>query len=242
MIAKNKINNLNKQFLNLTIEERIIEAHKIFGDKLIFASSLGAEDQIITHYIATNCLEVRIITLDTGRLFPETYKLMDATRKQYNKTIEVVFPDYQNVEAMVNKHGVNLFYESVELRKLCCKVRKIEPLKRVLNDYDAWITGLRREQSITRTNTQLVEWDETFGLIKINPLLDLTERDMWGLIAMHTIPYNSLHDKNFPSIGCQPCTRAVNPGEDIRSGRWWWEKPEHKECGLHLKDTPDSKQ
>ncbi len=220
----------------LPLEERIKTIYSTFGNELVFASSMGAEDQVITDVIVKHCPEIRIITLDTGRLFPETYKLIDTTRQRYGKEIEVFFPDYKEVESMVRQHGINLFYHSIENRKLCCRIRKIEPLKRALEGAAAWITGLRREQSVTRIENHLAEWDGSFGLIKINPLIDWTEKQVWDYIVANNVPYNSLHDKHFPSIGCQPCTRAVLPGEDIRAGRWWWENPEQKECGLHWKN------
>jgi phosphoadenosine phosphosulfate reductase len=151
--------------------------------------------------------------------------------------MEVFFPDYRQVEEMVREKGMNLFYESVENRKLCCHIRKIEPLKRALRDMDAWITGIRKDQTINRFTTQMVEWDETHNLVKINPLYRWTEKMVWDYIHDNNIPYNELHDQGFPSIGCQPCTRAVAPGEDSRAGRWWWEDQGHKECGLHVKDS-----
>ena len=175
----------------------------------------------------------RIFTLDTGRCFPETYSLIERTNERYGIKLEVYFPDYQNVQKMIAEHGVNLFYGSVELRHLCCNVRKIEPLQRALKGLKVWICGLRREQSITRKDMQLVEWDANNGLVKLNPLIHWTEDEVKAYVKQHSVPYNKLHDKGFPSIGCQPCTRAVEPGEDIRSGRWWWENPEHRECGLH---------
>jgi phosphoadenosine phosphosulfate reductase len=175
----------------------------------------------------------RIFTLDTGRLFPETYSLVDTTRLRYGIDIRVFFPRHEAVEEMTSTHGVNLFYESIERRKLCCRVRKLEPLSRAFEGLDAWICGLRREQSVTRTGAETVEWDEANGIVKISPLIDWTEAQVWNYIRAHNVPYNPLHDHGYPSIGCQPCTRAVEPGADARSGRWWWESPEHRECGLH---------
>lgn len=183
--------------------------------------------------IVKACPEMRIFTLDTGRLYQEVYDLLDKTQARYSHKIEVYFPDTAAVEQMVNEHGINLFYDSVEKRKLCCHIRKTQPLKRALKGCKAWVTGLRKEQSVTRTNLQTVEWDELNGLIKINPLLDWTEKQLRDFIDQHHIPYNPLHDQGFPSIGCQPCTRAIQPGEDVRAGRWWWERPDQKECGLH---------
>ncbi|HLP05479.1 MAG TPA: phosphoadenylyl-sulfate reductase [Paludibacter sp.] len=204
-----------------------------YKGKIALSSSLSIEDQVLTDMVAKIDKETRIFTLDTGRLFPETYSLVDATNKKYGIAIEVFFPDHAKVEGMVKENGVNLFYDSVEKRKQCCRVRKLEPLKRAFNGLEVWICGLRQEQSITRMNTKAVEWDEANGLVKINPLIHWLEKDVWDYIKTHGVPYNELHEKGFPSIGCQPCTRAVKPGEDLRAGRWWWEEPEHKECGLH---------
>ncbi len=220
-------------------EELLKYVLKRFGDKIAFASSFGAEDQVLTDMICRISSNARIFTLDTGRLHEATYKVAEATRKKYNVGIKVLFPDYQQVEKMVGKHGFNLFYDSVENRKLCCQVRKTEPLKRDLSTLDAWICGLRKEQSLTRCDINAVEWDKAFGLIKICPLINWSEKDVWKYIRDNDIPYNELHDRGFPSIGCEPCTRAICIGEDIRAGRWWWELPEHKECGLHAKRAPD---
>jgi len=206
-----------------------------FEGKLAFSTSMGAEDQVIMQMIATIYKSANVFTLDTGRLFPETYDLIDLTSKKYGVNIRMMFPDAAHVEEMVNSKGINLFYESIENRKLCCHIRKIEPLKRAFEGLDAWICGLRREQSVTRKDLQLVEWDESNGLIKVNPLIDWTETQVWDYIKANHIPYNKLHDQGFPSIGCQPCTRAILPGEDVRAGRWWWENPESRECGLHKK-------
>lgn len=204
------------------------------------ASSLGAEDQVLTHLIAHNAPRIPIFTLDTGRLFRETYELIERTRERYNVRLAVYFPEAQDVEEMVHEHGPNLFYTSVERRKLCCNVRKVRPLKRALAGKKAWITGLRQEQSVTRTGVQAVEWDEGNGLYKLSPLVDWSEDRVWTFIREHDVPYHPLHDKGYPSIGCAPCTRAVKPGESARSGRWWWEAPEHRECGLHSGDNAGS--
>lgn len=208
-----------------------------FENKICLSSSMGPEDQVLMHMLIKINPQFRIITLDTGRLFPETLNLIHKTNKDYNTNMDVLFPDYKQVEKMVREKGMNLFYESVENRKLCCHIRKIEPLKRALRDMDAWITGIRKDQTLNRFNTQMVEWDETHNIVKINPLYRWTEKMVWDYIHANNIPYNELHDKGFPSIGCQPCTRAVAPGEDTRAGRWWWEDQGHKECGLHVKET-----
>ncbi|MFC1467276.1 phosphoadenylyl-sulfate reductase [Verrucomicrobiota bacterium] len=200
----------------------------------LFASSLGQEDQVITDLIARYEIALPIITLDTGRLFPETYDLLAETEKRYGLKVRVLFPDATEVEEMVDEHGVNLFRESIENRKLCCGVRKIHPLRRALAEADGWVCGLRRDQGTTRTNLQVVEWDEGNGIVKLNPLYDWSLEQVQDYIRENDVPYNPLHDKGFISIGCASCTRAVQPGEDIRAGRWWWERPEQKECGLHF--------
>lgn len=224
---------LNTHLNSLKPEEMLRYCSEVFGQKLAFASSFGLEDQVITHMIASQNLNIKIFTLDTGRIFPETYDLIERTNSRYKIKIGIVFPDASEVEAMVMEHGINLFYNSIEHRKLCCHIRKTKPLSKMLNGLEAWITGLRKEQSITRTDLDNAVWDSINNLIKINPLIYWSERDVKDYIEQNNIPYNPLHDKGFPSIGCQPCTRAVVAGEDIRSGRWWWEQPEHKECGLH---------
>ena len=232
-----KIEGLNERFARSTPEEVLAYFLKRYGGRIALSSSLGLEDQVLTDMVCKvgSAVKVtpRIFTLDTGRLFPETYSLIDRTNMKYGVRIEVFFPDARQVEEMVALDGVNLFYESEDKRKKCCHVRKLEPLARAFKGLDAWICGLRREQSVTRRDMQLIEWDAPNGLIKINPLIDWTERQVREYVAEHGVPYNPLHDKGFPSIGCQPCTRAVKEGEDIRAGRWWWESPDHKECGLH---------
>lgn len=230
------IDRINEHLAGKSPQEVIAWFLNDFEGNVAFSTSLGAEDQAITKMIADIDKTAHIFTLDTGRLFPETYDLMDRTAKKYDITIRVMFPDAARVEEMVNSKGINLFYDSVENRKLCCHIRKIEPLKRAFKGMDAWICGLRREQSVTRKDMKLVEWDENNSLLKVNPLIDWTEAHLWEYIKQNHIPYNPLHDKGFPSIGCQPCTRAIMPGEDVRAGRWWWENPETRECGLHKRD------
>lgn len=224
---------LNKEFEGKTAEEILAFFVKKHKGKITLANSMGAEDQILTHMLVSIDPDVPIFTLDTGRMFPETYDLINKTNEHYNIKLQVYFPEKERVEEMVNFRGINLFFDSVENRKLCCHIRKIEPLKRALQGIDVWITGLRREQSVTRFGTHIVEWDEGNDLIKLNPLAGWTEKQVWDYIYEHKVPYHVLHKKGFPSIGCQPCTRAVKAGDDIRAGRWWWEKPESKECGLH---------
>jgi phosphoadenosine phosphosulfate reductase len=206
-----------------------------FGERIAFATSFGAEDQVITHLLSKLEKRVQIFTLDTGRLHQETYNIMEQTRKHYGINIKVLVPDTRVLEKLLSDNGPNLFYESVELRKRCCYVRKVEPLRRKLAELDAWICGLRREQAITRNTLERIEWDEANGLVKINPLADWTNEKLWEFIRENHIPYNVLHDRGYPSIGCAPCTRPIDNGEDIRAGRWWWEHPATKECGLHLK-------
>jgi phosphoadenosine phosphosulfate reductase len=228
------IEELNKKFKGKPVTEILDYFLREYKGKIAFASSLGAEDQVLNHLIAGIDPDTRIFTLDTGRLFQETYDLIDRTNSRYRIRMEVYFPDAQQVEKMVHEKGLNLFYESVENRKLCCHIRKVEPLNRALKGVDIWITGLRREQSLNRKEMALVEKDDSRkGLLKLNPLIDWTHEMVWDYIKEHNIPYNSLHDKGFPSIGCLPCTRAVEPGEDFRAGRWWWEMDGKKECGLH---------
>lgn len=224
---------LAKETEDYSAQELLEHLAKRFGDKIALATSFGAEDQVLTDMLCRMESRPSIFTLDTGRLPEETYRLMQATREKYGIRIEILFPDYEQVEDMVNRLGPNLFYESIENRKLCCSVRKIEPLKRKLSELQAWICGLRAEQSVTRTDLQRIEYDKNFGLIKVSPLADWTTEQVWDYIRQNKVPYNKLHDKGYPSIGCAPCTRAVREGQDIRAGRWWWEQPEHKECGLH---------
>ena len=227
--------------------DRILSwAAETFPGTVTLASSLGAEDQVLTHLVAGLAEQrlddqaspgpIPIFMLDTGRIFQETYDLLEKTRETYHLPIQLYFPDSVEVEEMVDRHGPNLFMESVALRKHCCQVRKVHPLRRALEGRQAWITGLRREQSPTRDAVQPVEWDAGNRLYKINPLYNWSETRVWDFIREHAIPYNVLHDRGFPSIGCSSCTRAVKPGEDSRAGRWWWESPEQKECGLHIVD------
>ena len=211
---------------------------EIKRDSIALSSSLGLEDQVLTDMVCSIDSGVRIFTLDTGRLFPQSYELIDKTNRHFGISMEVYFPDAFAVEAMVKEKGINLFYENIQYRKECCRVRKLEPLARAFKGLQVWICGLRREQSITRQKMQQIEWDEVNGLIKLNPLIDWTEAQVWDYIKENKIPFNPLHLQGFPSIGCQPCTRAVEPDQDIRSGRWWWEDPQHKECGLHNRKQP----
>jgi len=228
-----RIEKLNEELGNKSPEEVISRILDEFGEKVALASSMGAEDQVLTDMLGKLKRNTKIFTIDTGRLFPETYELIAETNKKYGIAIDVYFPEYRKVEAMVKEKGINLFYESVENRKLCCGIRKVETLKRALSGLDVWICGLRKDQSVDRFFNRLVEWDEANGLIKLNPLINWTEKKVWDYIRNNDVPYNKLHDKGFPSIGCQPCTRAVGPDEEIRAGRWWWEDDGKRECGLH---------
>jgi phosphoadenosine phosphosulfate reductase len=207
-----------------------------FHPRLALACSFQAEESVLIDMMhRVRGSDFRVFTLDTGRLNQETYDCMDAIRTRYGIEIEVFFPDAAKVEGMVRRHGLNLFYDSVDLRKLCCGIRKVEPLNRALKELSAWMTGLRREQAVTRADMRKIEPDEDHGyILKINPLLDWSYEEIWRYIRENNVPYNRLHDKGYPSIGCLPCTRAIQPREDLRAGRWWWENPDTKECGLHV--------
>ena len=198
------------------------------------ASSLGAEDMVLADAIWTAGLPIVVFTLDTGRLPRETLDLLQRAQARYRRRIEVFRPDAEAVARYVADHGANAFYEGVELRKACCHIRKVVPLQQALRQRDAWLTGLRRDQSITRAELPAREFDAVHGLVKFNPLADWTEADVWAYIRSRDVPYNALHDRGYPSIGCEPCTRAIRPGEDIRAGRWWWESRDSKECGIHV--------
>lgn len=234
MSAKERIQQLLDRTKGLSPEQILELTAKEFGPALTFATSLGEEDQVLTDMIARRAAGIEIFTLDTGRLFPESYELLAKNQKRYSQVnFKVYYPDTKAVEDMVRAKGINLFYESVDNRKLCCGVRKVEPLRRALSGKEAWITGLRRSQSLTRSDAQVFEWDEANQKIKVNPLVDWSLEQVHAYIKEHTVDVSPLHAQGFVSIGCQPCTRAIKPGEDIRAGRWWWEQPESKECGLH---------
>ena len=212
-----------------------ISAQEFGTGNITFANSFGAEDMVLTDIILKNKLAITIFSLDTGRLPVQTYDLIAETEKHYNTKLNVYFPQAQTVEFYVKNHGINAFYESIGLRKDCCHMRKVEPLQRALNGKKAWITGMRAEQAVTRANLPVREFDEANKLEKFNPLSNWTEQEVWAYIRLNKVPYNALHDQFYPSIGCAPCTRAVAMGEDVRAGRWWWEDPTNKECGLHVK-------
>ncbi len=234
MSQKQNISDLESRLNLLSPAEGLALIADLFPGKVVFSTSLGQEDQVITQLIASQNLSIQIFSLDTGRLFPETLELLSRTEAKYKTRIKVYYPTTSSVENLVSNIGINGFYDSVENRKSCCFVRKVEPLKRALAGNDIWITGLRAEQSANRSDMKHIEWDEGNQIIKYNPLLNWTFDQMIGYINDHRIPYNPLHDQGFVSIGCAPCTRAILPGEDARAGRWWWEDSK-KECGLHAK-------
>lgn len=202
----------------------------------VFASSLAAEDMVLTDLILKARLPIAIFSLETGRLHAETLAMLERVRQAYGYDIALYRPQREEVERYVADHGINAFYDSVELRKECCRIRKVEPLERALAGKRAWITGQRRAQSSTRAELAVQQDDPAHGMQKFNPLADWSEQDVWDYLRQHDVPYNPLHERGYPSIGCEPCTRAIAPGEDVRAGRWWWEDPESKECGLHVVD------
>jgi phosphoadenosine phosphosulfate reductase len=236
--------------MNGALQARVEELERVLARAALehapaaFASSLGAEDMVIADLILRRGLDIEIFTLDTGRLHADTLGLVGKIREHYGRDmrgrdIRVVRPDPDAVARYVTVHGRNAFYESVDLRKRCCEIRKVEPLRRALAGKASWITGQRRDQSATRASLALQERDAVHGLMKFNPLADWSERDVWEYIARHGVPYNALHEQGYRSIGCAPCTRPTLPGEDVRAGRWWWEAPEARECGLHV--APDGR-
>jgi phosphoadenosine phosphosulfate reductase len=232
---------LNDAQLQAALARKVAAAIELLSDiarrfePAALASSLGAEDMVLTDLIARHAPTIEIFTLDTGRLHAETYRLLQQITDHYDLRIRVLYPRGEAVERLVAEHGINGFVNSAASRKACCAVRKVEPLRRAFAGKRAWITGLRRAQSLTRTSLTLQEYDAANGLEKFSPLADWREQEVWAYLHVFGVPYNALHDRGFPSIGCEPCTRAVMPGEDIRAGRWWWESPENKECGLHQK-------
>lgn len=227
------LQSLEESLKQVSVVEALQKVAELHAGKVKFSSSLGQEDQVLTDMISRNSIDISIFTLDTGRLFNETYELLEKTELRYKKKIEVFFPDAQDVQEMVNKNGINLFYNSVEERKMCCNIRKVEPLNRALAGASVWVTGLRSSQTAFRHELPLLEWLPEKQLIKFNPLLHWSYDEVMEYIQRYSVPYNPLHDKGFVSIGCAPCTRAIEPGEDPRAGRWWWESS-HKECGLHV--------
>jgi len=228
---------LSSALVKASLPERIALLPTVLPGRLVFTTSFGLEDQALTHAIAASGLPLVIATLDTGRLFPETYDLWALTEDRYRLVIDVFAPRNDSLEALIARNGINGFRRSVEARKACCGIRKVEPLGRALTGAAGWITGLRAEQSAYRATTSLVELDDAHGLIKINPLADWSRAEVERYVADHNVPYNPLHDRGFASIGCAPCTRAVRIGEPERAGRWWWEDGAKKECGLHLHEA-----
>ncbi len=217
----------------LDAKEIISYLNETYGKDAVFSTSFGIEDQVITHLLSEVGRNIDIFTLETGRLFPETYKVWSRTLEKYELPIKAYYPATDRVEKMVSTKGPSSFYNSVEDRKECCGIRKIEPLHRAVKGYKVWITGIRAEQSPNREDMRAVEYDAANNILKIHPLFHWTLAEVEAYIKAHQVPYNVLHDKGFPSIGCQPCTRAIAPGEDFRAGRWWWEDTSKKECGLH---------
>lgn len=235
MFSKSDIPDLNRRFQDSTPQELLTFFLREYEGSIALSSSLSIEDQALTHIIVGINPRTRIFTLDTGRLFPQTYKLIQRTNDTYGIKIEVFFPDYKEVERMVREEGINLFYNSPESRHRCCAIRKLEPLARAFRGLNAWICGLRHGQSVTRKDMQMIEWDDIHNLMKLNPLISWTEAEVREFILKNNVPYNKLFDQGYPSVGCEPCTRAVPAGADPRSGRWWWEDPDKRECGLHQK-------
>ena len=231
-----QIRELTDKLVNKTIEEQFQIIDKIYGKDAVLSTSFQLEDQVLTHLVFEQNLDIQVFTIDTGRQFEEVYKTMNKTIKRYKKNIKVYYPDTQAVEKLVSEKGPYSFYESVENRKECCHIRKVVPLNRSLEGKKLWITGLRHEQSSTRKDLAIIEWDEKHNIIKFNPLIDWTLEQVRDFITKNNIPYNVMQDNGYPSVGCAPCTRAVRPGEDMRAGRWWWENNSKKECGLHVKD------
>jgi phosphoadenosine phosphosulfate reductase len=227
-----ELNSLNAEFAHYELAAALKALRQRFTGPIAFSSSLGLEDQVITDAIFSQDLAIDIFTLDTGRQFPENYATLEATTKQYGKPLRVLYPNTEAIEHYVSTQGINALYESVANRKACCAIRKIEPLNRALQGVEVWITGLRSAQSAYRSDMQFFEWDSARNLLKFNPLLHWSLKNVRTYIAEHHVPYNPLHDQGFPSIGCQPCTRAITVGEDERAGRWWWESA-NQECGLH---------
>ena len=219
----------------LSTEEVLKWVVDTYGDRVALACSFGAEDVVLVDLLSRVTDRPRVFAIDTGRLHGETYEVAERLRERYGLSLETYYPQREAVETLAREQGFFSFRQSLEARHACCHIRKVEPLNRALGELDAWITGLRREQSVTRTAVQVIERDEAHGgLAKLNPLVDWTDDQVWEHIRAHQVPYNRLHDEGYPSIGCEPCTRVVKPGEHPRAGRWWWESPEHKECGLHV--------
>ena len=232
---KEKLDEINQEFEGKSPQEILKWVFNTFGEKVVLASSLGLEDQVLTHMSIKTFLKLHVFFLDTGRLNQETYDVLAESIEKYKIKYDIYFPRAEEVERFQGDFGPNAFYQSLELRHRCCQIRKIEPLQRALKNYSAWITGLRRQQSVTRIYTRIIEWDEINNLIKVNPLIDWCVLDVTDYLSNNDVPYNKLFDQGYTSIGCAPCTRPIKLGEDRRAGRWWWETPEKRECGLHQK-------
>src|SRR5579871_2827656 len=231
-----ELDELNAQFAAHPPQELLAWALERFGPRIALSSSFGVEDVALIDMLWRIEPQVRVVTLDTWRLPTETYDLIDRVRYRYGIRIDIFYPSLDSVDRMIKTAGYNLFYQSVDNRKLCCAIRKVEPLERALGGLDAWISGMRRDQGTTRTGIQLIEIDDVHGdVVKLNPLAEWTSDEVWEYVRANDVPYNALHDQGYPSIGCAPCTRAVAPGKDPRAGRWWWElDPSSKECGIHI--------
>ena len=229
------------QILNLELESKAAQVREFLAGavrqygRVVYANSLGAEAMVLTDIICSGVPQIDIVSIDTGRLHEESYELLAKLQRRYDNKIRVIYPDGEQVSELVTRQGINGFFESPAARSACCNVRKVVPFGKVVDGYDAWVTGVRRDQSKARAQGEAIEWDAQHGLHKISPLLDWTEEQVWAYIRARKLPFNSLHEKGYPSIGCAPCTRAILPGEDQRAGRWWWEQPEQRECGLHPK-------
>jgi phosphoadenosine phosphosulfate reductase len=232
------------EVLTLELEQKATAVRELLAGavekhgKVVYSSSLGAEAMVLTDIIWSHLPEIDIFSIDTGRLHQETYDLLERLERRYRKRMRLVHPDAKALEELVAAQGINGFYHGLDARIACCAVRKVDPFKRGIAGFSAWITGVRRQQSATRARAEFTEWDAANALHKISPLLEWSEEQVWQYIRARHLPYNTLHDKQFPSIGCQPCTRAIQPGEDPRAGRWWWERPESRECGLHPRVRP----
>ncbi len=228
-----KLKELSDLLAGKSIIEKLSGLVTLFPGQIIFTTSLGIEDQVITHLIFKNDLNIKVATLDTGRLFPQTYDVLSNTIIKYKKKIDIYFPEYEAIERLVTEKGPYSFYQSVENRKECCGIRKIVPLNRALTNMECWVSGIRAEQSENRSKMDWIEYDEQKGLFKFYPLFNWSMDEVKNFVKENNIPYNTLHDKGFVSIGCEPCTKAIKSGEDFRAGRWWWENDGPKECGLH---------
>lgn len=234
VLSKDSLLSLQNNFLRLPVAEALQKLYEAFPDRLTFSTSFSFEDQVITDLIHQSAVPVSIFTLDTGRLFPETYSTWSRTLEKYRLPIRAYYPDEEAIQNFVTANGPNAFYEAVAFRQQCCGIRKVAPLKKALQGKAVWVTGLRAQHSLNRSDLDILEWDEVNQIIKYNPLLHWTTEQVRQYVNGHNVPYNSLHDRGFVSIGCAPCTRAVKPGEDFRAGRWWWEEADKKECGLHV--------